>query len=230
MSGVIVLHRISRDALADKAEELLDGVFRLALVAGHDDGDRLRGGWCTCSLASGRTAASSSNASCPQRSRGAVAGVGVVPRRPVRTRDARPVRHPPDRPSPAAPAGPARPLAAGLAPDARRRRARTAFGSTGGPSRSVTVEAPGLRDPGRPGHAGLIEPGHFRFSVVGETILKLKARLWFVHRGIEKLFQGRARTDASSWPNGSAATPPSATPWPSAWPSRTPRHHRAARG
>ena len=37
----------------------------------------------------------------------------------------------------------------------------------------------------------MIEPGHFRFSVVGETILKLKARLWFVHRGIEKLFQGR---------------------------------------
>lgn len=43
-----------------------------------------------------------------------------------------------------------------------------------------------------PVHAGLIEPGHFRFSVVGETILKLKARLWFVHKGIEKLFQGRS--------------------------------------
>ena len=42
-----------------------------------------------------------------------------------------------------------------------------------------------------PVHAGLIEPGHFRFSVVGETILKLKARLWFVHRGVEKLFEGR---------------------------------------
>ncbi|MFC4950094.1 hypothetical protein ACFPFQ_42220 [Pseudonocardia sp. GCM10023141] len=37
----------------------------------------------------------------------------------------------------------------------------------------------------------MIEPGHFRFSVVGETILNLKARLWFVHRGIEKLFQNR---------------------------------------
>ena len=42
----------------------------------------------------------------------------------------------------------------------------------------------------------MIEPGHFRFSVVGETILKLKARLWFVHRGIEKLFQGRTPQDA----------------------------------
>ena len=42
-----------------------------------------------------------------------------------------------------------------------------------------------------PVHAGLIEPGHFRVSVVGETILRMKARLWFVHRGIEKLFEGR---------------------------------------
>lgn len=42
-----------------------------------------------------------------------------------------------------------------------------------------------------PVHAGLIEPGHFRFSVVGETILRMKARLWFLHRGIERLFEGR---------------------------------------
>ena len=46
-----------------------------------------------------------------------------------------------------------------------------------------------------PVHAGLIEPGHFRFSVVGETILRMKARLWFVHRGIEKLFKGRAPSE-----------------------------------
>jgi len=42
-----------------------------------------------------------------------------------------------------------------------------------------------------PVHAGVIESGHFRFSVVGETIIKMKARLWFVHRGIERLFEGR---------------------------------------
>ncbi len=47
-----------------------------------------------------------------------------------------------------------------------------------------------------PVHAGIIEPGHFRFSVVGETILKLKARLWFTHRGVEKLFQGLETTAA----------------------------------
>jgi len=37
----------------------------------------------------------------------------------------------------------------------------------------------------------MIGPGHFRFSVVGETILNLRARLWFVHRGLERLFTGR---------------------------------------
>jgi Ni,Fe-hydrogenase III large subunit/Ni,Fe-hydrogenase III component G len=55
----------------------------------------------------------------------------------------------------------------------------------------VTVQGPGVYEiPVGPVHAGLIEPGHFRFSVVGETILKLKARLWYVHKGIEKLFEG----------------------------------------
>ena len=56
----------------------------------------------------------------------------------------------------------------------------------------VTVEGPGVYEIAvGPVHAGLIEPGHFRLSVVGETIVKLKARLWFVHRGVEKLFEGR---------------------------------------
>lgn len=61
----------------------------------------------------------------------------------------------------------------------------------------LTVDGPGVFEiPVGPVHAGLIEPGHFRFSVVGETILKLKARLWFVHRGVEGLFQGRPARDA----------------------------------
>ncbi|MFS8085744.1 MAG: NADH-quinone oxidoreductase subunit C [Acidobacteriota bacterium] len=42
-----------------------------------------------------------------------------------------------------------------------------------------------------PVHAGIIEPGHFRFSVVGETIINLKIRLYFTHKGTEKLFEGR---------------------------------------
>jgi Ni,Fe-hydrogenase III large subunit/Ni,Fe-hydrogenase III component G len=43
-----------------------------------------------------------------------------------------------------------------------------------------------------PVHAGIIEPGHFRFSVVGETIIDMKTRLYFTHKGTEKLFEGRA--------------------------------------
>jgi hypothetical protein len=35
-------HRLSRDEVAGKAEELLAEGFRLGLVAAHDDGDRLR--------------------------------------------------------------------------------------------------------------------------------------------------------------------------------------------
>ena len=42
MSRLDVHRRISGDALGDKAEELLGRGFRLALVAAHDDGDRLR--------------------------------------------------------------------------------------------------------------------------------------------------------------------------------------------
>ncbi|MQY14526.1 Formate hydrogenlyase subunit 5 [Streptomyces sp. RB5] len=67
-----------------------------------------------------------------------------------------------------------------------------AFGAQEGPYPFLEVEGDGVYEiPVGPVHAGLIEPGHFRFSVVGETILKLKARLWFVHKGIEKLFEGR---------------------------------------
>lgn len=42
-----------------------------------------------------------------------------------------------------------------------------------------------------PIHAGIIEPGHFRFAAVGEIILKLDAQLFYTHRGIEKLAEGR---------------------------------------
>ncbi|MBI3637216.1 MAG: NADH-quinone oxidoreductase subunit C [Candidatus Rokubacteria bacterium] len=42
-----------------------------------------------------------------------------------------------------------------------------------------------------PVHAGVIEPGHFRFSVVGETIIDMKSRLYFTHKGTERLFEGR---------------------------------------
>src|SRR6185436_539847 len=46
-----------------------------------------------------------------------------------------------------------------------------------------------------PVHAGIIEPGHFRFSVLGETIIDMKARLYFTHKGTEKLFEGQRPAD-----------------------------------
>ena len=42
-----------------------------------------------------------------------------------------------------------------------------------------------------PVHAGIIEPGHFRFHAVGEEVLRLEERLGYVHKGIEKLAVGR---------------------------------------
>jgi Ni,Fe-hydrogenase III large subunit len=40
-----------------------------------------------------------------------------------------------------------------------------------------------------PVHAGIIEPGQFRFSVVGEKVLRLEERLGYAHKGIEKRFE-----------------------------------------
>ena len=40
-----------------------------------------------------------------------------------------------------------------------------------------------------PVHAGIIEPGHFRFQAVGETVINLEERLGYVHKGIEKRFE-----------------------------------------
>ncbi|OIP08805.1 MAG: hydrogenase [Betaproteobacteria bacterium CG2_30_59_46] len=42
-----------------------------------------------------------------------------------------------------------------------------------------------------PVHAGIIEPGHFRFQAVGETVLHLEEHLGYTHKGIEKIAEGR---------------------------------------
>ena len=42
-----------------------------------------------------------------------------------------------------------------------------------------------------PVHAGTIEPGHFRFSVVGEKVLRLEERLGYTHKAVDKLFERR---------------------------------------
>jgi Ni,Fe-hydrogenase III large subunit/Ni,Fe-hydrogenase III component G len=43
-----------------------------------------------------------------------------------------------------------------------------------------------------PIHAGIIEPGHFRFQTIGETVLHLDAQLFYTHKGIEKLMEGKS--------------------------------------
>jgi Ni,Fe-hydrogenase III large subunit len=48
-----------------------------------------------------------------------------------------------------------------------------------------------------PVHAGIIEPGHFRFTASGETVVRLEARLGYVHKGIEGLMQGADRAGAA---------------------------------
>ncbi len=56
----------------------------------------------------------------------------------------------------------------------------------------LQVSGTGLMQvPVGPIHAGIIEPGHFRFHVAGESILELEARLFYTHRGIEKLAEGK---------------------------------------
>ena len=47
-----------------------------------------------------------------------------------------------------------------------------------------------------PVHAGIIEPGHFRFSVIGETIFNLEIRHFWKHRGLEKLAEGKTPDEA----------------------------------
>ncbi len=190
MSRDLVLYRVSRDGLADRAEELLATGFRLALVAAHDDGGRMRVVYLflagrpdrrvelECVVpASDPAVQSLAYLSFPagrfEREMADLYGI-----RPIgHPRPRRLVRHahwPEDWYPMRADAGSA-----------------SEFASTGR-FPFVTVEGTGVYEiPVGPVHAGLIEPGHFRFSVVGETILRLKARLWFVHRGMEKLFHGR---------------------------------------
>ncbi|MEE6177035.1 hydrogenase large subunit [Mycobacterium sp. 050134] len=188
-------HRVTQDGLADTAEELLGSGFRLALVAAHDDDGALRIVYLFLAghpdrrvelecVVPGNDPAVRSLAylSFPagrfEREMADLYGIRAIGHPKMR----RLVRHAhwpeewyPMRENVVAP---------------------TRFD---GPGRFpfIPVEGPGVYEiPVGPVHAGLIEPGHFRFSVAGETVLRLKARLWFVHRGLEKLFHGRPAGEA----------------------------------
>ena len=59
------------------------------------------------------------------------------------------------------------------------------------PYQFLPVEGEGLHQiPVGPVHAGIIEPGHFRFTANGEHVVRLEQRLGYVHKGIESLMQG----------------------------------------
>ncbi|HEY0878744.1 MAG TPA: NADH-quinone oxidoreductase subunit C [Zeimonas sp.] len=65
------------------------------------------------------------------------------------------------------------------------------------PYEFVRVEGDGVHEIAvGPVHAGIIEPGHFRFSVVGEKVLRLEERLGYTHKGIERRFRELAPLDA----------------------------------
>ena len=55
----------------------------------------------------------------------------------------------------------------------------------------VPVSPTGYSHAVGPIHAGIIEPGHFRFSLEGEVIRSLHIRLGFQHRGIQRLLAGQ---------------------------------------
>ena len=60
----------------------------------------------------------------------------------------------------------------------------------------VRVAGDGVHEiPVGPVHAGIIEPGHFRFQIVGEKVLRLEQRLGYVHKGIEKRFEAMTVAD-----------------------------------
>ena len=59
------------------------------------------------------------------------------------------------------------------------------------PYEFLPVEGESLHEiPVGPVHAGIIEPGHFRFTASGETVVRLEERLGYVHKGIEGLMTG----------------------------------------
>lgn len=65
------------------------------------------------------------------------------------------------------------------------------YGETRVPKPKNLISGAGIFEiPVGPVHAGVIEPGHFRFSTAGEPILELRVHLGYTHKGLEKLMEG----------------------------------------
>ncbi|MFD2420446.1 hydrogenase large subunit [Amycolatopsis pigmentata] len=191
-----VAFTLAPEELPERAKSLLAQGFRVALVAGHDDGDRLRPVYLFTAAHPDRRVELHVPLPKAEPRVPSLAGLsfpagrferemrdlyGIVPENhPLPRRLVRHFHWP-----------------KGWYPMLDDTGEPPALGDVDGPYPFRTVEGDGVYEiPVGPVHAGMIEPGHFRFSVVGETILNLKARLWFVHKGIEKLFPGRRPADA----------------------------------
>ncbi len=62
----------------------------------------------------------------------------------------------------------------------------------------LPVEGEGIHQiPVGPIHAGIIEPGHFRFHCNGEAVVRLEERLGYVHKGTERLMAGKSAAEAA---------------------------------
>jgi len=190
VNGNRLRHIVCQDVLAAKAEELLGDGFRLGLVAAHEDERVFRIVYLFLAGRPDRRVELECEVSRDDPSLRSLAHLsfpaGRFEREIADLYGIRPVGHPKAR----------RLVRHAHWPEdwhPMRRDAAVAPDFNGsGRFPFVTVEGPGVYEiPVGPVHAGLIEPGHFRFSVAGETVLRLKARLWFVHRGLEKLFEGR---------------------------------------
>jgi hypothetical protein len=73
-----------------------------------------------------------------------------------------------------------------------------------------------------PVHAGIIEPGHFRFSCDGETVVRMEERLGYAHKGIDLLMSGAPLSRAAQLAGRISATARWRMPLPSREPSKAP--------
>lgn len=71
--------------------------------------------------------------------------------------------------------------------------------ASGDPYAFLTAEGPPMHQvPVGPVHAGTIEPGHFRFTAHGETIVRLEQRFGYAHKGVESLMRGASLPRAAT--------------------------------
>lgn len=181
--------------LSAQVEELISAGYRTALVAAHDDGDLLRVVYLFTAPDPDRrielqVRLEPTNAAIPSQYRRSVA----ISRFEREMQDLFGIT-PTDHPSPGRLVA-HRHWPQGWHPMRRGAHMPTIPGDRE-PFPFLHVEGEGVYQiPVGPVHAGLIEPAHFRFSVVGETIIDIKPRLWYVHKGIEGLFEGKTPQDA----------------------------------